>query len=289
MTTISEIFRQFGAEDIERFGAEMPWEHHKVIDAIIKCRTEEAGSVRYECEHCGCTHFVHRSCGNRHCPTCQHRKTHQWLEAQISRIVPGHHFLMTFTVPEDLRLFMHSHQRVAYAALFTSSAEAIKKLAGDERYIGGELPGFFGVLHTWGRTLQYHPHIHYVVAGGALSEGAWQPSRRDFYLPVRALSKIFRAKFRDEMLAAGLFDQIPADVWATEWNVNCQPAGDSSTVLGYLAPYVFKVAISDRRIVKVENRTVTSRYRKSHSRRMRSMTLDVMEFIRRFLQHVLPA
>lgn len=288
MTTISEIFRVFGPEYIGRFGNAMPREHRKVIDAIIRCRTEEAGSTRYACEGCGCPHVVHRSCGNRHCPTCQHRKTRQWLETQMDRILPGHHFLITFTVPENLRFFMRSHQRVAYAALFKSSAEAIKKLARDERHIGGELPGFFGVLHTWGRTLQYHPHIHYVVTGGALSAGAWHPSRRDFYLPVKALSKIFRAKFRDEMKAVNLIDQIPADVWQAEWNVNCQAAGDSSTTLSYLAPYVFKVAISNSRIVKVENRTVTFRYRKQHSRRMRTMTLDVMEFMRRFLQHVLP-
>lgn len=288
MTTISEIFRAFGPEYIKRFGDHMPGEHLKVIDAIVKCRTQEAGSTRYECERCGCPHVVHRSCGNRHCPTCQHRKTRQWLETQINRLLPGHHFLITFTVPENLRFFMRSHQRVAYAALFKSSAEAIKKLAGDERHIGGDLPGFFGVLHTWGRTLQYHPHVHYVVAGGALNAGAWQPSRRDFYLPVRALSKVFRAKFRDEMHAAGLLDQIPADVWEQEWIVNCQAVGDSSTSLSYLAPYVFKVAISNSRIVKVQNRTVTFRYRKSSSQRMRTMTLDVMEFIRRFLQHVLP-
>jgi hypothetical protein len=185
---------------------------------------------------------------------------------------------------------MRQNQRVSYSALFKASADAIKKLALDPKHIGAGLPGFFGVLHTWGRTLQYHPHIHYVVSGGALSstDGSWHPSRIDFFLPVKALAKIFRAKFRDLMKQAKLFEQIPAPVWHIDWNVNCQAVGSSQATLKYLAPYVFKVAISNSRIVKVEDRTVFIRYKKPHSNRLRILPLEVMEFIRRFLQHVLP-
>ena len=166
----------------------------------------------YQCEKCGQLHRVYRSCGNRHCPSCQHHKTRQWLEKQIKRQLPGHHFLLTFTVPEKLRRFIRKNQRVAYSALFKASSEAIKKLAPDEHYIGGDLPGFFGVLHTWGRTLEFHPHIHYVVPGGALSttDALWHPSRIDFYLPVRALSQIFKAKFRDEMKQAASLRSNPS-------------------------------------------------------------------------------
>jgi hypothetical protein len=198
--------------------------------------------------------------------------------------------MITFTVPEPLRHFIRQYQRIAYSALFKASSEAIKKLARDEKYIGGDLPGFLGVLHTWGRTLEYHPHIHYIVPGGALStfDGLWHPSRIDFYLPVRALSKIFKAKFRDAMKEAGLLDQIPPEVWQVDWNVNSQAVGSSEASLHYLAPYVFKVAISNSRIIKVENNTVFFRYAKPRSRRLRIMALDVLEFIRRFLQHVLP-
>ena len=290
MENVNNIFRAFGPEYIERFGDDLPGEHRKAMDAILRCRTQEAGIALYECEDCGHSHTMYRSCGNRHCPTCQHHKTREWLESQINRQLPGHHFMLTFTVPESLRRFIRSHQRLAYAALFKASAGAIKKLAADDKHIGGDLPGFFGVLHTWGRTLEYHPHIHYIAPGGALSskDGAWHPSRADFYLPVRALSKIFRAKFRDEMKAAGLEGEIPVEVWETEWNVNCQAVGASAASLKYLAPYVFKVAIANSRIVKVENRTVTFRYQKPKSSRWRTMALDVLEFIRRFLQHVLP-
>jgi Putative transposase/Transposase zinc-binding domain len=290
MTTINEIFRTFGPEYLERYCRVMPEVHHKVIDAIIACRTELCGVALYECESCGQLHRVFRSCGNRHCPTCQHHKTRQWLEKQMKRQLPGHHFLLTFTVPESLRQFIRKNQRVAYSALFKASSEAMKKLALDEKFIGADLPGFFGVLHTWGRTLEYHPHIHYIVPGGALStsDGLWHPSRIDFYLPVRALSQIFKAKFRDEMKEADLFDQIPPDVWQIDWNVNSQAVGSSEASLKYLAPYIFRVAISNSRIAKVENRTVFIRYRKPHCRRLRTLTLEVMEFIRRFLQHVLP-
>jgi len=290
MTTINEIFRSFGPEYLERYSQVMPNSHRKVINAIIACRTEACGVALYQCENCGEIHQVYRSCGNRHCPTCQHHKTRQWLEKQIKRQLPGHHFLLTFTVPESLRRFIRKNQRAAYSALFKASSEAMKKLAMDKSFIGADLPGFFGILHTWGRTLEYHPHLHYIVPGGALStsDGLWHPCRIDFYLPVRALSQIFKAKFRDAMKDAGLFDQILSEVWQIDWNVNCQAVGSSEASLKYLAPYVFRVAISNSRIVKVENRTVFIRYRKSHSHRLRTLALEVMEFIRRFLQHVLP-
>ena len=290
MTSINEIFRAFGPEYLQRYANLMPKTHLKAIDAIISCRTEACGIALYQCQSCSASHQLYRSCGNRHCPTCQHHKTQQWLERQIQRQLATHHFLFTFTVPENLRPFMRKNQRVAYSALFKTSSDSIKKLALDQHYIGADLPGFFGVLHTWGRTLQYHPHIHYIVAGGALSssDGRWHPSTTDFYLPVKALSKIFRARFRDEMKKARLFDQTPPEVWLVDWNVNSQAVPSSAACIKYLAPYVFKVAISNSRILTVQDRTVLIRYKKPHSNRLRTLSLEVMEFIRRFLQHVLP-
>ena len=291
MITINEIFRTFGTEYINQFSKTMPSEHKKVINAIIECRTENAGTAFYKCVQCGETHIVYKSCGNRHCPTCQHHKTRIWLESQLNRSLPGHHFMLTFTVPKQLRRFIRQYQRITYSAMFTASSESIKALCPDPKYIGGDLPGFFSVLHSWGRTLCFHPHIHCVLTGGALltKDNTWHPSRLDFYLPVKALSKIYRAKFRYEMKKANLFDQIPPEVWKTDWNVNCQAVGSNEASIKYLSPYVFKVAISNRRIVKVCGRTVFFHYKKSHSRRLRTMPLDALEFIRRFLQHVLPS
>jgi hypothetical protein len=290
MTTIKEIFQDHGPEYVEHFGDAMPLEHLKVIDAIINCRTDYYGASIFQCEQCGQKHLVYCSCGNRHCPNCQYHKTHKWLAKQMQRQLPGHHFMVTFTVPADIRRFIRSHQRICYSAMFKASSETMKKLAADEKYIGADLPGFFGVLHTWGRQLTYHPHIHYIVPGGALSkaDARWHPSRIDFFLPVKAMSKIFKAKFRDEMSKSELFTQIPSEVWNQAWIVNCQAVGNSENSVKYLAPYVFKVAISNRRIIKVQDDKVFFKYRKNHSNRWRTMALNAMEFIRRFLQHVLP-
>jgi len=269
----------------------MPNNHRKVIDAIVACRTEACGVAFYQCQGCAEPQQFFCSCGNRHCPTCQHNKSQQWLQTQIKRQLPGHHFLITFTVLQQLRSFIRQHQRLCYSALFKASSDSIKKLAADPKHIGGDLPGFFGVLHTWGRTLQYHPHIHYIVAGGAIRscDSSWHPSKIDFFLPVKALSKVFCAKFRDLIQQAQGFDQIPKAVWQIDWNVNCQAVGSSEATLKYLAPYVFRVAVSNSRVIAVQDRIVLIRYRKPHSERSRTLSLDVMEFIRRFLQHLLPA
>jgi hypothetical protein len=295
---INEIFQSYAPEYIQCYEHAMPFEHRKVIDAIINCRTQYYGTAIYDCQECGLPQVVFRSCGNpdksgrrrSHCPNCQHHKTKQWLEKQMTRQLPGHHFMITFTVPEQLRRFIRSNQQACYSAMFTASSQTLKKLALDEKYIGADLPGFFGVLHTWGRQLQYHPHIHYIVPGGALSkeDGTWHPSRIDFFLPIKAMSKIFKAKFHDEMKKTELYPKMPSGLWEQNFNVNCQPIGSSEQSIKYLAPYVFKVAISDSRIIKVEHRKVYFKYKKTRSERWRSMSLDIMEFIRRFLQHVLP-
>jgi hypothetical protein len=234
---------------------------------------------------------VGRSCGNRHCPTCQQHKTKAWLEKQTDRLLPCPYFLVTFTLPAELRDFARRHQRVVYAALFEASRQAIRELAADPRHIGAGRCGFFGVLHTWGRSLDYHPHVHYVVPGGAVNDAGdrWLPSGAAFFLPVRALSILFRAKFRDLMQRAGLIRHIDPAVWRRDWVVNSQAVGDGRASLKYLAPYVFRVAISDRRIVSCDNGRVTFCYRKSGTSHWRPMTLDALEFIRRFLQHVLPS
>jgi len=257
----------------------------------MSCRSSDYGSVIYQCEDCSEIHIAPRRGGNRHCPGCQHHKTQQWLQRQMDRQLPGHHFRLTFTVPEPLRAFIYHHQQVAYNALFSASAEAFKTLALDPKQLSADLPGFFGVLPTWGRQLQYHPHVHYGVPGGAFSseDHQWHPTSAGFFLPVKALSTRYWAKFRDLMAKAGLLQKIPAEVWETEWNVNCQAVGAGEGAVKYLAPSVFKVAIADSRIVKVDNDQVTFRYRQPHSHRERTMTLDALEFIRRFLQHVLPS
>jgi hypothetical protein len=289
MTAIQGIFNAFAKEYRERYPP-LPTSHQKVISAICNCQSGHYGHSLYHCQRCGKQHRVNHSCGNRHCPQCQHHTTQHWLHHQLTRQLPGPHFLITFTVPETLRPFIRSQQRIAYHAMFKASSEALKRLAKDERFIGTNLPGFTGILHTWGRQLQYHPHIHYIVPGGGLSEDRtqWLPSRANFFVPVKALSPIYQAIFKQEIIDAGLLNQIDTPVWKPPWNVHSQANPNGHTSFQYLVPYVFKVAISNSRIVSLNNRTVTFTYRNPASTRQRTTQLDAIEFIRRFLQHVLP-
>src|SRR3954469_22087362 len=201
MPTVADVLRQYGDEYLEQFGATMPVEHKKVLRAITACRTGTLGAVLYECESCGRTHAVGRSCGNRHCPTCQQDKTRAWLEKQIDRLLPCPYFLVTFTLPAELRALARSHQRVVYAALFEASSEALRGLAADPKFVGPDRLGFFGVLHTWGRTLDYHPHVHYVVPGGGVSAdgSCWLPSRGAFLGPGGALSVLYPGDVRGNL------------------------------------------------------------------------------------------
>ena len=290
MTNLQQIFTKYAPRYLDQYKDRMPKNHIKAIDAITACRTADAGVVVCDCTGCGHVHVNFRSCGNRHCNICQGHKACQWLENQLDRQLPGHHFMITFTIPEQLRAFFRTHQRVAYDALFAASSQTLKTFAADAQFIGGDLPGFFGVLHTWGRQLQYHPHIHYVVTGGAVStsDGKWHPSRLDFFAPVKAMSKVFRAKLKDQLKARGLLHLIEPWAWKQPFNVNSQHISASHHSIKYLAPYVFKVAITNGRIIKLEKGEVVFRYKKPKSSRWRTMSLPVMEFIRRFLQHVLP-
>src|SRR5215468_5898198 len=291
MPTVADVLRRYGGEYLERSGATMPAEHKKVLRAITACRTGALGTVLYACESCGRTHTVGRSCGNRHCPSCQQDKTRAWLSSQVHRFLSCPYFLVTLPLPADPRALARAHQRVVYAALFEASSAALRALAADPKFVGTDRLGFFGVLHTWGRTLDYHPHVHYVVPGGGLSAdgSSWLPSRADFLVPVQALSVVFRAKFRDLLQREGLLNLADPAVWRRDWVVHSQAAGDGRASLHYLAPYVFRVAIGDHRIVSCDDGQVTFTYRRSGSNRPRKMTLDATEFIRRFLQHVLPA
>jgi hypothetical protein len=291
MPSLAEVVHRYGPAYLARFGSRVPREHRKVLGAIAACRTGDLGTVVYACSSCGHHHRTAQSCGNRHCPTCQHHKGQQWLHNQQQRLLPTPYFLITFTLPAEVRRFVRRHQRLGYGALFDASSSAIRDLAANARWVGTPQAGFFGVLHTWGRTLEYHPHIHYVVPGGGPNAdgSAWIPSRPDFFVPDRALSRIYRARFRDAMRAAGLLEQIDPVVWSKDWVVKTVAVGDGSAALKYLAVYVFRVAIGDHRIRCCEDGHVTFSYRKSGSRRWRPMQLEATEFLRRFLQHVLPS
>ena len=259
------------------------------MEAIENCRTEALGGQLYHCTSCDQFLYSYHSCQNRHCPKCRNDDATTWLARQQQLLLPVTHFLVTFTLPDPLRQLARSHQKLVYNLLFRASAAALQKLARDPRFVGGQL-GLVGVLQTWTRDLRYHPHIHYLVpAGGLAADGQWLPAKHPkFLVPVKALGKIFRAKFRDALNKTPLYPQVPPQVWKQDWVVDCEPVGSGQAALKYLAPYVFRVALSNNRILKLENSQVTFRYQDSQTKRPRRATLPAPEFIRRFLQHVLP-
>ena len=237
MTTLRDIFTAFAPEYLERY-PHLPVSHRKVISAIQQCPSGHYGHSLSQCPSCGAHHRVHHSCGNRHCPQCPQHTTQPWLQDHLDKQRPGPHVLLTFTVPETLRAFIRSQQRLAYQALFQASATALKRLAKDERFIGTARPGCTGVLHPWGRQLQYHPHSHDMVPGGGLSadRSAWLPSRVNFFVPVKALSLIYRALFKEAMRQVGLLEHIAPEVWTIPWNVHSQANHNGHSAFTSLAP-----------------------------------------------------
>ena len=288
---IQRIFQQFGDAYIRDNGQHLTEQHLKVIHAIQRCGTPAAGWIAFQCSGCGSTHYLERSCGNRMCPTCQSGKTRQWLDKRLQQQLPVHYFLITFTVPDELNPFFIFKPKEGFNALFKAASEALKALAANPRFIGVDLPGFFAVLHTWGRTINFHPHIHVVVPGGGIDrrKRLWRSSRQDFYAPGQALAQVFRGIFRELLEKQQLQGLVDPAVWRRKWVVDCEALGHNREgAIKYLAPYVFKTAITDSRIVAVGNGKVTFTYVKSGSRRKRKMTLEVADFIRRYLMHVLP-
>lgn len=290
MSKLSEILRLHYLEYIKKFGPRMPSSHRKVFDAIMNCRKGKYGVSIFECEKCGGRHFNLNCCGNRHCPICQNDKNEKWLKKQMEALLPCNYFLITFTVPQELRSTALNNQEQVYSGMFKASKDALSKLAQDPKYIGKGETGFFGVLHTWGRQITYHPHIHYIVPGGAMSKNGneWISARDNYFVPAKALARIYKAKLRDILKKKGFDDIEKTGAWQKEWVINTRAVGNGKSSLKYLAPYVFRVAISENRIISYDKNTVTFLYKKTGNSRYRKMTLNALEFIRRFLLHVLP-
>jgi len=291
MIEIADILRQHGRAYLNKFKERIPKNHLKAIRDILNCRTPVLGGHLYRCEKCNKEHYSYHSCKNRNCPKCQREENQAWLAKQLELMIPVTYFMVTFTLPEELRPIARGNQRLVYDTFFRTSAAALQKLSLDPRFIGGKI-GMIGILQTWTRELFYHPHIHYIVPGGGLSEDGkqWLPARDNFLVPVKALSVIFRAKFRDALQKADpkLFEQIPKDSWNKDWVAHCEPVGNGEKAVEYLSEYLHRVAISNHRIVEHQDDLVTFRFKDPDTQKQCYRTLGAEEFIRRFLQHVLP-
>jgi len=289
VTTLGEVFRRYGPDYRARWGSQLSPQQLAAMHAIEACRTEALGGQVYRCPDCHTTRYAYHSCRNRHCPTCQHDAAQDWLARQQELLLPVPYFLVTFTLPGALRAVAYQHQALVYDLLFRAAATALQQLAQDPRFVGGQL-GLVGVLQTWTRDLRYHPHIHYLVpAGGLAADGrSWKTARADFLVHVTPLAILFRAKLRAALRQTELWGSIPAAVWQQDWVVDCRPVGSGRTALKYLAPYVFRVALSNNRILAMADGQVTFRYQDGESRQTRTCTLPAETFIERFLAHILP-
>ena len=260
---------------------------------IAACHTAAAGTARWRCGRCGTSQFTFVGCSNRHCPACGATRAAQWLRNQCALILPGvTYHLVTFTVPDKLRRPIRSHPRELLDLLMRESSTTLLDLAANDRWVGG-LPGLTAVLHTWTRRLDYHPHVHFIVTGGGLSPGGhWTHAHPRFLVPVEALSRVFRARFRDALRNRhpDIYPQIHPAAWRLHnWVVHSKPVGTGHTALAYLARYLHRVAICERAILHYDDTEIRLRYRDSNTSRPRTLRLTPREFLRRFLQHVLPA
>jgi len=289
MTTLGEIFRSYGPAYRARFGRSLSPSQLQAMHAIEACRTEALGGHVYTCPACQFTRYSYHSCRNRHCPTCQQAATQAWLAEQHALLLPVPYFLVTFTLPSELRAIARAHPETIDPLLFRTSAAALQQLAQDPRFLGGQI-GMLGVLQTWTRDLRYHPHVHYLVPALALMPDAkrWLVGKHDFLVHVKPLGELFRAKFRVGLGQTPWASQVDARAWAKSWVIDCRPVGSGLSALKYLAPYIFRIALSNNRIEQVANREVTFRYTEGKTGTQKRARLSVDSFIGRFLAHVLP-
>jgi hypothetical protein len=305
MIELADVVRRHWPAYEQKYGAQILPSHRAAVEAILTCRTAALGGQLYACEPCGQQRYVYHSCQHRACPKCGHAEASEWIGRQKTRLLPVPYFLVTFTVPEQLRSLIRSHQKDLFDLLFRESAAAMQDVAANPKHLGAQL-GMLGVLHTWSRQLIYHPHIHYVVAGGGLSDDGlfWRRVKQPgFFLPEKVLAARWRNRFKQALEAAHplLFASVPAKVWRIGWVVDCIAVGRGESALQYLSAYVYKSALGSQRIVCDDGHRVSFTYRDSHKPRgspavlrgtdgvTKTATVTAEEFLRRFLQHVLPA
>lgn len=287
-----ELLSQFGPQYLEQFGSAMPARQREVLTRILRCRTPALGGELFGCPDCAQFRYRYHSCNDRHCPLCGATDADHWLEQQRSRLLlPLPYFLVTFTLPDPLRSWIRSHPQIGYEILFDASAQALQDLAANPKRLGAHL-GMLGILHTWSRTLIFHPHIHYLVPAGGLSldQRQWIASSPTFLFHEKSLGLHFRTLFGQllQKRAPEALDQLPAKIWKQNWGVDCAAAGSGENALAYLARYIFKTATGNRVLPVLASGQVLWPYRDSKTGRLESIPLEPIEVLRRFLQHILP-
>jgi hypothetical protein len=309
---LADVFRRYGNTYRDHAGAGLSSAHRRVMTAIEHCRTAALGGHVEQCDRCGHRRVWYNSCRNRHCPSCQSLARAAWIEGRKAEVIDTEYFHVVFTVPDAIAVIAAQNKAVVYGILFRTVAETLRTIATDPTHLGADI-GFFAVLHTWGQTLVHHPHLHCVVPGGGLSHDGtrWVSCRSGFFLPVRVLSRLFRRLFLERLqdafdaghlqFSASLHALANRDAFAdhlapvrrAEWVVYAKrPFAGPEQVLDYVGRYTHRVAISNHRLIDIDDGRVCFRYKDYRAERpetQKTMTLAASEFIRRFLQHVLPS
>jgi hypothetical protein len=306
---VADIVRAQGNRFIENNSRWIHWTHRKVLQAIARCRTASLGGHRDQCSRCGYRAISYNSCRNRHCPKCQNGARDKWVAARQNELLAVAYVHVVFTLPQQLSPLMLQNKKVLYDLLFRASAETLLQVARDPKHLGAEI-GFLSVLHTWGQNLLHHPHVHCVIPAGGLTADHrhWIHPRYQFFLPVRVLAQVFRGKFvaglrqafrQGRLTFAGTlkplenekaFHSFLRTLFRQNWVVYAKPPfGGPQHVIGYLARYTHRVAISNHRLLAFVQDRVTFRWKDyAHGNQKKKMTLSSQEFLRRFLLHVLP-
>jgi hypothetical protein len=306
---VADIFRRYSDAYRAEHECALPSLQRRVMQAITACRTAALGGHREACDQCGHQRIAYNSCCNRHCPKCQSLARAQWIEDRQSELLDCPYFHVVFTLPEEVAAVAYQNKVLLYNLLFATTAETLSTIAADPKHLGAEI-GFFAVLHTWGQNLMHHPHLHCVVPGGGLSAARerWVACRPGFFLPVRVLSRWFRRRFLERL--EQLFDRGELQFFSTlealrepeafrryldpvrkkDWVVYAKaPFAGPGQVLDYVGRYTHRVAISNHRLLDIEDGHVTFHWKDyRNGNAQKAMTLTAAEFIRRFLLHVLP-
>jgi len=291
MIALATLIEQFGANYLAQYGASVLPSQRQALNAMKNCRSMLGPGMLAQCGDCGEQRVVPHSCGHRNCPHCQHFESQRWIERQTQALVPGSYFLITFTLPAELRELVRAHQRVAYAAVMECAWATLRTFSQNHRQLAGS-PGAVAVLHTHSRKLDFHPHVHLAMPAAALDadKGLWRTLRKspkgDGYLfNHKALAKVFKAKF---LAALGeLRLQLPPNL-PDEWVVDCKSVGNGGPALVYLGRYLYRGVIQEKDILRCENGQVTYRWRDSKTKKTAQRTVSAVEFLRLVLQHVLP-
>jgi hypothetical protein len=286
-TSMAHVLARFGPAYVERHGSSMPRPHLDAMAAMLACRTPACGGHLLRCARCETEDFAYHGCRHRGCPKCSGAQGEDWLDERREELLPVPYFHVVFTVPEDLRRIIRTHQRVLYPKLLEAVGKTLLEVG--RTHLGGMI-GAMMVLHTWTRTLEYHPHVHCLVPAGHLdAEGQWHGVSRSWFAPHRVLASVFRAKLVARMRAAVDGLRLPGSIFRTPWVVHVdQPHHGVDTVLRYLARYIHRGPLSERRILDVSSTHVTFQYRDRDRTAWQTMRLSGSEFLRRFLLHVLP-